>query len=353
MPMDQPVKRVWYALPSLLRFVLRRLAVGAMLCVGVTLVSFSLVQIVPGDPVAASLGDHAAADPATVAAFRERFGLDKPLPEQYLIYVTNLVQGNFGESLQTRRPVGEDLAKYMSATIELSLVAMTLAMIGGVALGIIAAVNRDRWLDQVIRVVSLAGVSVPTFWLSVVCLYVFFFQLGWSPGVGRLPPGASGPMTITALYTVDALLTGNWKLLWSALSHLALPAMVLAIYTVGSITRFTRAAMLDAFQQDFVRAARAKGMPERVVVLRHVLRPALAAIITVSGMAFGRMLGGAVLVESVFSWPGLGEYAYRSALALDLRAIMGVSLVIASVYILVNLVVDILYAVVDPRIRLS
>lgn len=351
--MEQPIKRAWYALPSLLRFVLRRLAVGVLLCVGVTLISFTLTQVVPGDPVAASLGEHAAADPDTVAAFRQRFGLDKPLPEQYAIYLGNLLQGNFGESLQTRRPVADDLAKYMSATIELSIVAMTIAMLGGLALGIVAAVNRDRWPDQVIRVVSLAGVSVPTFWLSLVCLYVFFFQLGWSPGVGRLPPGVSSPVTITGLYTIDALLTGNWKLLWQALSHLALPAMVLAIYTIGAITRFTRAAMLDALQQDFVRSARAKGMPERTVVLRHVLRPALAAIITVSGMAFGRMLGGAVLVESVFSWPGLGEYAYRSALALDLRAIMGVSLVIAAIYILVNLVVDVLYAVVDPRIRLS
>ncbi len=351
--MEQPLKHAWYALPSLVRFILRRLAIGVLLCVGVTLVSFTLTQVVPGDPVAASLGDYASSDPDTVAAFRQRFGLDKPLPEQYLIYLGNLLQGNFGESLQTRRPVADDLAKYMSATIELSLVAMSIAMLAGITLGIVAAVTRDRWPDQIIRVISLAGVSVPTFWLSLVCLYVFFFQLGWSPGVGRLPPGAAAPATITGLYTVDALLAGNWKLLWSALSHLALPAMVLAVYTIGAITRFTRAAMLDALQQDFVRAARAKGMPEHVVVLRHVLRPALAAIITVSGMAFGRMLGGAVLVESVFTWPGLGEYAYRSALALDLRAIMGVSLVIAAVYILVNLVVDILYAVVDPRIRLS
>jgi peptide/nickel transport system permease protein len=241
----------------------------------------------------------------------------------------------------------------MSATIELAIFAMTLGMIGGVALGIIAAVNRDRWPDQFIRVLSLAGVSVPTFWLSLVCLYVFFFKLGWSPGVGRLPPGSAVPTTITGLYTIDALLTGNWSVLRSALSHIALPALVLAIYTIGAITRFTRAAMLEAFDQEYVRAARAKGLPSRIVVMRHVLRPALAAIITVSGMAFGRMLGGAVLVESVFSWPGLGEYAYRSALALDLRAIMGVSLVIAAVYILVNLVVDILYAVVDPRIRLG
>lgn len=347
------MKRAWYGLPSLVRFVLRRLAIGVLLCVGVTFISFSLTQIVPGDPVAASLGDQAAADPETVAAFRRRFGLDKPLHEQYFIYVGNLMQGNFGESLQTRRPVGEDLAKYMSATIELSIVAMTIALVLGVSLGILAAVYRDRWPDQVIRIVSLAGVSVPTFWLSLVCLYVFFFQLGWSPGVGRLPPGASAPTAIAGLYSVDALLTGNWKLLGQALSHLALPAMVLAVYTIGAITRFTRAAMLDALQQDFVRSARAKGMPGRVVVMRHVLRPALASIITVSGMAFGRMLGGAVLVESVFSWPGLGDYAYRSALALDLRAIMGVSLVIAAIYILVNLVVDVLYAVVDPRIRLG
>ncbi|WP_127754812.1 ABC transporter permease [Devosia sp. 1566] len=353
MEQQNAIRRAWYALPSLIRFVVRRLAVGVLLCVGVTLVSFTLTQVVPGDPVAASLGEHAAADPDTVAAFRQRFGLDKPLPEQYLIYVRNLVQGNFGESLQTRRPVAEDLAKYMSATIELSVVAMTIAMVVGISLGILAAVHRDHWPDQLIRIISLAGVSVPTFWLSLVCLYVFFFQLGWSPGVGRLPPGASSSVSITGLNTIDALFTANWKLLGQALSHLALPALVLAVYTLGAITRFTRAAVIDALQQDFVRSARAKGLPERIVVMRHVLRPALAAIITVSGMAFGRMLGGAVLVESVFSWPGLGEYAYRSAVALDLRAIMGVSLVIAAIYILVNLLVDVLYAVVDPRIRLG
>ncbi|MGV3650061.1 MAG: ABC transporter permease [Devosia sp.] len=351
--MGASIRSIWYRVPSLLRFVLRRLAIGILLCIGVTFVSFTLTQVVPGDPVAASLGDYASSDPETVAAFRQRFGLDKPVHEQYVIYLTKLAQGDFGESLQTRRPVAADLAHYMSATIELAVVAMLIAMIGGVGLGIIAAITRDRWPDQVIRVVSLAGVSVPTFWLSLVCLYVFFFQLGWSPGVGRLSPGAAAPMQITGLFTLDALLTGNWKVLGDALSHIALPAMVLAIYTIGAITRFTRAAMLDALGQDFVRSARAKGLPERSVILTHVLRPALAAIVTVSGMAFGRMLGGAVLVESVFSWPGLGEYAYRSALALDLRAIMGVSLVIAAVYILVNLVVDILYAVIDPRIRLG
>jgi len=351
--MTAALRAGWLWLPGLVRFVLRRLVVGVFLCIGVTLVSFTLTQVVPGDPISASLGDAAASDPQIVAAFRARFGLDRPLPEQYFIYLGNMLQGDLGESLMTRRPVTADLAQFMSATIELAVIAMTLAMVLGVSLGVIAAIWRERWPDQVIRVVSLAGVSVPTFWLSLVSLYLFFFVLGWSPGVGRLSPGAPAPAHVTGLYIIDALLTGNWKVLRDALAHIALPAMVLAVYTMGAITRFTRAAMLESLGQDFVRTARAKGLPEVRVISGHVLRPALAAIVTVSGMAFGRMLGGAVLVEAVFSWPGLGDYAYRSALALDLRAIMGVSLVIAVVYILVNLVVDILYAVIDPRIRLG
>ena len=351
--MTAALRAGWLWLPGLMRFVLRRLVVGVFLCIGVTLVSFTLTQVVPGDPISASLGDAAASDPEIVAAFRARFGLDRPLPEQYFIYLGNLMQGDLGESLMTRRPVAADLAQFMSATIELAVIAMTLAMVFGVSLGVVAAIWRERWPDQVIRVVSLAGVSVPTFWLSLVTLYLFFFVLGWSPGVGRLSPGAPAPAHVTGLYIVDALVTGNWPVLHNALAHIALPAMVLAVYTMGAITRFTRAAMLESLGQDFVRTARAKGLPEVRVIGGHVLRPALAAIVTVSGMAFGRMLGGAVLVEAVFSWPGLGEYAYRSALALDLRAIMGVSLVIAVVYILVNLVVDILYAVIDPRIRLG
>lgn len=343
----------WYKLPSLLRFTARRLSVGVLLCLGVTLVSFCLTQVVPGDPVTANLGDRAASDPEVVAAFRAHYGLDKPLPEQYVLYLVRLAHGDLGESQQTHRPVTTDLAQYMSATIELALVAMVIAMVVGVALGVVAALFKNRWPDQLVRVVSLAGVSVPTFWLALVTLYVFFFKLGIMPSVGRLDPGVDAPMTITGLFTVDALLTAKWGTFVMALSHLALPALVLAVYTIGSITRFTRAAMLEALGQDYVRSAWAKGLPPHTVIIRHVLRSALAAIVTVAGMAFGRMLAGTVLVESVFSWPGIGEYAYRSALALDLRAIMGVSLVVAVVYIVVNLVVDILYAVIDPRIRFS
>ncbi|WP_226782841.1 ABC transporter permease [Oceaniglobus trochenteri] len=349
--MMQMIRSGWYRLPGLLRFTLGRLVVGALLCVGVTFISFTLTQVVPGDPVMANLGERAASDPEIVALYRERYGLDQSLPEQYARYLGRLLQGDLGESQQTHRPVATDLATYMSATIELAIVAMILAMAAGVALGITAAVWRNRWPDQAIRVISLAGVSVPTFWLALVCLYVFFFKLNLSPGVGRLGPGTPAPPTLTGLYTFDALLSGQWGLFREALSYIALPALVLATYTTGIVTRFTRVAMLDSLGNDYVRAARAKGLPARTVILRHALRPALAAIVTVSGMAFGRMLAGAVLVESVYSWPGLGLYAYRSALTLDLQAIMGVSLIIAVIYILVNLGVDILYAVIDPRIR--
>ena len=325
------LRSAWYALPNLVRFVIRRLFVGLLLCLGITLVSFALTQVVPGDPVSANLGDRAASDPEIVAAFRARYGLDKPVPQQYLLY----------------------LEQYLPATIELATAAMILALVLGITLGVVAAIGRDRWPDQVIRVISLAGVSIPTFWLALVTFYIFFFKLGIAPGVGRLNPGGKAPPSITNMFTIDALLSGQWTTLGIAASHLVLPATVLAIYTVGSITRFTRAAMLESLSQDYVRAARAKGLPERTVILRHALRPALAAIVTVAGMAFGRMLSGTVLVESVFSWPGIGQYAYKSALALDLRAIMGVSLVVAAIYILVNMAVDIIYALIDPRIRLG
>lgn len=343
----------WQALPNPLRFVLRRLFVGALLCLGVTFVAFVLTQVVPGDPVTANLGDRAASDPVIVAAFRARYGLDKPLPEQYVLYLNRLVHGDLGESQQTRRPVTTDLAQYLSATIELATAAMVIALVAGVTLGILAAIHRDRWPDQLIRIVSLAGISVPTFWLALVTFYVFFFRLGIAPGVGRLNPGDPAPPAMTHMYTLDALLTGQWSTFVVAVGHLILPATVLAVYTVGSITRFTRAAMLESLGQDYVRAARAKGLAERTVILRHALRPALTAIVTVAGIVFGRMLSGTVLVESVFSWPGVGQYAHKSSLALDLRAIMGISLVVAIIYIVVNMAVDILYALIDPRIRLG
>ncbi len=338
---------------DLRRFLLQRLGTGLVLLIGITLVAFVLTHLVPGDPAAANLGQRAIGDPAAVQAFRHQYGLDRPLPVQYLVYLKNLLHGNLGISEQSHRPVLTDLAEYVPATIELALFAIVLSMLIGVGLGIIAAVSRDRWLDQLIRVVSLAGVSMPVFWIALVAFYLLFFKLGWLPGGGRLGPTQNAPTHLTGMFTVDAAVHGQWTLFWSALQHLILPGLVLAIYTVGMLTRFTRASMLEIMGNDYVRAARLKGLPEHVVVLRHVLRPALVSIITVAGVAFGSLLSGTVLVENIFSWPGVGQYAYRSAINLDLPAIMGVSMFVALVYIVVNLIVDLLYGVIDPRIRLS
>jgi peptide/nickel transport system permease protein len=338
---------------GLLRFLARRIAAALLLCVGITLVSFTLTQLVPGDPATANLGQRAIGDPAAVAAFRAKYGLDKPLPVQYLTYLGNVLRGNLGESQQSHRSVAQDLSEYVPATIELALFAIVLSLLAGVTLGVVAAVTRDRWPDQVLRVLSLGGVSMPTFWVALVAFYLLFFKFGLLPGGGRVDPGMSAPPHVTGFYTVDAALAGQWDVWWSAASHLVLPSLVLAVYTVGMLMRFTRASVLEILGNDYVRAARAKGLPERVVILRHVLRPALVAIITVAGVAFGSLLSGAVLVENIFSWPGLGQYAYRSAVNLDLPAIMGVSVVVAAVYIVMNLLVDLLYGVIDPRIRLT
>jgi peptide/nickel transport system permease protein len=333
-------------------FLLRRIAAGLVLVVGITLVAFILTHLVPGDPAAANLGQRAIADPAAVAAFNHKYGLDKPVPQQYLIYLGHLVRGDLGTSEQSHRAVTTDLRHYVPATIELAVFAILFCVVFGVALGVVAAVRRGHVIDGVLRVLSLIGVSVPTFWLALLAFYLFFYRLGWFPGGGRLTPGVTPPRTITGLYTVDALLTGKWALANDALDHLILPSLVLGVYTIGLILRFTRASVLEIMGNDYVRAARAKGLREWTVIRRHVMRPALVSIATVFGVAFGSLLSGTVLVESIYSWPGIGQYAFNSAVNLDLPAIMGVSMVVAVIYIVINLLVDVFYSVLDPRIEL-
>ena len=335
----------------LLWFVIRRLAALLMLSVGITLIAFLLTHLVPGDPAAANLGQQAISNPEIVQAFKEKNGLDKPLPIQYLTYLEGLTHGDLGVSQQTQKPVTTDLGEFVPATIELAVTAIVISGLVGVPLGILAAVRRNSWVDQVLRVVTLSGVSVPTFWLALVSYYVLFFELGLLPGGGRLDPGVDPPPKHTGFYTLDALLDGNTALFAEAVQHLLLPALVLAAFTISLLTRFTRASMLEVLGNDYVRTARAKGMPERVVVFRHVVRPALLPILTIFGVAFGSLLSGTVLVEKIFSWPGIGQYAYNSALALDLPSIMGVCLVVAIIYVGINFAVDIAYGLVDPRIR--
>ena len=324
-----------------------------LLAIGITLVVFLLTQLVPSDAVATNLGEQAAGDPEAVAAFKEKYGLDEPLPVRYGLYLKNLVQGDFGESSLTRNAVRHDLAEFIPATAELALFSVVIGSFFGITFGLIAAMRRNRPTDHALRVVSLGGISMPTFWIALVALYVGFYKLGWFPGADRLDPGVTPPPSKTGLYTIDALLAGDWGLFVQALHHLILPALVLAAFNISLLTRYTRSAVLEVSGNDYVRAARAKGMPERIVVTRYILRAALPSVITVMGLVFANVLTGAVLVEKIFSWPGIGQYAYNAAVNLDVPAIAGVSLFVAAVYITVNFVVDILYGVIDPRIRVQ
>lgn len=334
-----------------LRYVGRRLTAALFLGLGITLIAFLLTNLVPGDPAAANLGQRAIEDPAAVAAFEARYGLDQPLPVQYWRYLTNLVQGDLGDSQQSNRPVRTDLAEFGPASAELAFAAILLSLVLGISFGILAALRKDRFTDQVLRVLSLSGVSMPLFWLALLALYLLSFRLGWFPSAGRLPPGAPRPEQVTGMYTIDAALAGDWATARTAARHLVLPAVVLAAYTIGLLTRFTRSSVLEVLGNDYVRAAHAKGLPMGTVVRRHILRSALVPIITVVGTAFASLLAGTVLVEQIFSWPGIGQYAYRSATNLDLPSIMGVTLFVAFVYITVNFIVDVMYGLIDPRIR--
>jgi peptide/nickel transport system permease protein len=338
---------------SLLRFSLRRLVAAVFLLVGVTLVAFTLSNLVPGNPVIAALGETGAANPVAVKEYRHHIGLDKPLPVQYLTYLRNVLHGDLGTSRLDGRAVSKDLTDYAPASIELALVAIALALVIGITAGTAAAMFRDRPFDQLVRVVSLTGVSMPIFWLALVAVYLFTFKYRVFAGIGRLDPGMTPPPHVTGLYTVDALIAGQWGTFRSAFAHLLLPSFVLAAYSVSLLTRFTRSAVLEALGNDFVRTARAKGISELAVAFRHVLRAALVPIVTVVGVMFGVLLSGTVFIESIFAWPGLGQFAYRSATNLDLPSIMGVSLFVAAIYIVINFVVDLLYGVIDPRIRLQ
>ena len=334
-------------------FILRRFAALVFLTLGITAVAFVLTQLVPTDAAATNLGEQAAGDPAAVAAFEQHYGLDKPLPVRYLIYLRHVLQGDLGESSVTHGPVTHDLGQFIPATAELALYSVLFAAVVGIAFGVVAALRRNGPTDHALRVASLAGISMPTFWIALVALYVGFYRLGWFPGADRLDPGVEPPPHVTGLYTIDAALAGNFGLFTQALHHLVLPALVLAAFNVSLLTRFTRSAVLEVIGNDYVRAARAKGLPERTVIRRYVLRAALPSVVTVLGLVFANVLTGAVLVEKIFSWPGIGQYAYQAAINLDVPAIAGVSMFVAVVYVTVNFVVDILYAVIDPRIRVT
>lgn len=337
----------------LARYIAIRLVISVFLVWGATLITFILTNLVPADPVTAVLGEQAAADPAIVAKTRAEMGLDKPLPVQYGLYLARLLHGDLGTSAQTHTPVAKDLSTAFPATMELALGVLVLSIVIGIGLGLWAALHHRRFSDQLIRVISLVGISIPTFWLSMLLFFLLFYKLNLLPGSGRLDATLTPPPHVTGMYTVDALLAGQWATLGNALAHLALPTIVLTLYTVGLLIRFSRSAILDVLNQDYVTSARAKGLPSGVVTWGYIMRASLLPILTMVGLVFGSLLSGSVLVESVFSWHGIGQFAYQSATTLDLQAIMGVGLVVSVVYIVVNFIVDLLYGLIDPRVRVQ
>ena len=332
------------------RYIVSRLVLTMAMALLATLVIFLIANLVPGDPILAQLGDVAASNKAFVAEWRAKWGLDLPLLERYLIFLKGLAHGDLGISIASQRPVLEDIAQYAPATIELSTVGFLISVIIGVPLGMLAAIRRDSWVDHLARIISLIGVSSPTFWLAFIMLALFYGGLQIAPGPGRLDPIAFSPPTVTGLFLIDSLIAGDFSTFRDSAAHLVLPSLVLAAATLGLITRTTRASMLDNLHQDYVRVARAKGLAETSIVNGHVLPNALIPIVTLGGLAYANLLTGAVMTETVFSWPGLGRYTFRSAEALDFPAIMGITLVVAVTYLIINLIIDLSYAVLDPRV---
>lgn len=332
---------------------LRRSAAVVLLGIGATLVAFVLTHLVPADPVAANLGLRAASNPAIVKDYKAQYGLDKPELVQYEIYLSHLVHGDLGRSQLTGRPVATDLRQRVPASLDLGIAAMLIASAVGIPLGLIAALHRGTFLDQVLGVLSLGGISTPPFWVGLVALYVFAFLLRIVPGSGQLSPGAMPPPQVTGMYVIDSLLAGDLATLGDALHHLILPALVLATAPVGVLQRFSRSAVLEIIHNDYITAAAAKGLPRMTTLIKYTLRAALGPILTLSGLLFANVVSGAVLVETVFAWPGLGQYAAQTALDLDVTAIAGVAMFVAVQYVVLNFVVDVLHALIDPRVRLA
>jgi ABC-type dipeptide/oligopeptide/nickel transport system permease component len=336
----------------LLEVTLRRLLAALPTLVGVVVVTFLLTRALPGDPAAYFAGP--AATRQAVEEIRARLGLDRPLPVQFLNYVGDLLRGDLGLSVTTGQPVLHELVTRLPASAELTLLGLLFAGVVGVALGVLAALKPNSWLDHLCRVVATTGVSLPTFFTGLLLIYVFYYLLGWAPApLGRLDAFASPPAHVTGFYLIDSLLAGDGEAFGSAAAQLVLPAITLGIFAVAPIARITRGSMLAAMGSDFIRAARAHGLSGPTVVLRYALRNALLPVITTLGMVFSFLLGANVLVEKVFAWPGIGSYAVEALIASDYAPVQGFVMTMGLLYVLLNLGIDMLYQVIDPRVRLK
>jgi len=332
----------------MLRYIIRRFLTIIPVLLGVSLLVFGFIRLIPGDPATVMLGERAT--PESVARVRQQLGLDKPVYQQYLIYVGGVLRGDLGMSILRQEPVTRELIRRFPGTIELSLGAILFATLVGVPSGILSATRRGSWIDSLSMLIALTGVSMPIFWLGLMLSFVFAVILHWLPTSGRLT-ATMEYQPITNLVILDSLLQGNPTLLLDALRHLVLPAVALGTIPMAIIARMTRSAMLEVLGQDYIRTAQAKGLPQRVVILRHALRNALLPVITVVGLQVGILLAGAILTETIFAWPGIGRWIVEAIYARDYPIVQGVTLFIACIFVLVNLTVDVLYAFVDPRIR--
>ena len=335
-------------------YIARRLLLLIPVFLGISVMVFVITHVLPGDPVAIAVGGNTGATGVsrqTIDTIRHQYGLDEPLYIQYLAYMRKLLHGDFGVSLVSKRPVADELVQYLPATIELTLVGIVIAIGIGIPVGILSAAKRRSLFDRLSGGMSSIALGLPGYWLAIVLLVGFYAVLKWFPSGGRLDPHIAPPRHITGMYVLDSLLTGNGLTLRDSLYHLVLPAFALSITPAAAISRMTRASMLDVLTADYVRTARAKGMTERVVVYRHALRNALIPTTTQIGLLLANFFGGAFFVEWVFNWNGIGRYAVTAVTNNDFNPVMAVTLIVAIIYVLMNLLVDVFYTVLDPRIR--
>ncbi len=336
----------------MLRVVLTRLLSALPNLLGVVVITFILTRALPGDPAAYFAG--AAATQEAIAQVRSQLGLDKPLLEQFFGYLAGLARGDMGLSLTTGQPVAQELLARLPASLEMVFLALLLACAIALPLGVLAATRPGSWIDQLCRLVTTAGVSLPTFFTGLLLAYVFYFLLGWAPSpMGRLDPMFSPPPTVTGLYLIDAALAGDPAMWWASLKQLVLPVLTMAIFVLAPIARMTRASMLSVLSADFIRTARASGLSRGTVLVTYALRNALLPVVTTLGMVFGFMLGSSVIVEKVFGWPGVGSYAIDALTASDYAPVQGFVLAMGVLFVLLNLLVDLLYGLIDPRVSVT
>jgi peptide/nickel transport system permease protein len=331
-------------------FIIRRTLVVIPTLLGITVIIFTMLAITPGDPAELLLGERATKD--SLEAMREYLGLNKPLYVQYGMFLKRVAKFDLGETIWTRQKVYIEIMERFPATIELALAAMILSSFFGILLGMISATKQYSWFDYTSMLGSLFGVSMPVFWLGLMLMLIFSLNLGWFPMSGRL--GVDSDLTvITNFFVVDSILTRNWTALKDTLMHLALPAVALSTIPLAIVARMTRSSMLEVLTQDYIKTARAKGLSEVKVVLKHALRNGLIPVVTVVGLQFGILLGGAILTETVFAWPGVGKWLYDGVVKRDYMVIQGGTLLVATIFVIINLIVDVLYAIINPRISVK